>query len=317
MTVYLDVILIENLCMNYIILFATGYIMKLKIKHLRIILSSAIGGVYAIISYMDIIPVYSTLIAKVILSISMVYIAYYPKNIKLCLKELLLFYLVSFVFGGCAFALLYIIKPQNILMKNGVYIGTYPVKVAIIGALVGFIITYLAFKLIKGRITKKNVFYEVTIIFKGKIVEVTAMLDTGNLLKDPISQTPVMLVQKDKLYKIIPKNILDSIEKALGGDENIEIDTKERNEYFSKFRIIPFKSIGKQNGMLIGVKPDFVKIEYEDREEYIYDVVIGMYDKKINKDYHALIGLELLEGEKQDANIRNIKQNVRKVHSKR
>ena len=70
MTVYLDVILIENLCMNYIILFATGYIMKLKIKHLRIILSSAIGGVYAIISYMDIIPVYSTLIAKVILSIN-------------------------------------------------------------------------------------------------------------------------------------------------------------------------------------------------------------------------------------------------------
>ena len=297
MTVYLDVILIENLCMNYIILFATGYIMKLKIKHLRIILSSAIGGVYAITSYMDIIPVYSTLIAKVILSISMVYIAYYPKNIKLCLKELLLFYLVSFVFGGCAFALLYIIKPQNILMKNGVYIGTYPVKVAIIGALVGFIITYLAFKLIKGRITKKNVFYEVTIIFKGKIVEVTAMLDTGNLLKDPISQTPVMLVQKDKLYKIIPKNILDSIEKALGGDENIEIDTKERNEYFSKFRIIPFKSIGKQNGMLIGFKADKIKIDINDNIEDLKNIIIGIYNGKFSKSekYSALIGLDILE----------------------
>ena len=297
MTVYLDVILIENLCMNYIILFATGYIMKLKIKHLRIILSSTIGEVYPIISYMDIIAVYSTLIAKVILSISMVYIAYYPKNIKLCLKELLLFYLVSFVFGGCAFALLYIIKPQNILMKNGVYIGTYPVKVAIIGALVGFIITYLAFKLIKGRITKKNVFYEVTIIFKGKIVEVTAMLDTGNLLKDPISQTPVMLVQKDKLYKIIPKNILDSIEKALGGDENIEIDTKERNEYFSKFRIIPFKSIGKQNGMLIGFKADKIKIDINDNVEDLKNIIIGIYNGKFSKSekYSALIGLDILE----------------------
>ena len=297
MTVYLDVILIENLCMNYIILFATGYIMKLKIKHLRIILSSAIGGVYAIISYMDIIPVYSTLIAKVILSISMVYIAYYPKNIKLCLKELLLFYLVSFVFGGCAFALLYIIKPQNILMKNGVYIGTYPIKVAIIGALVGFIITYLAFKLIKGRISKKNVFYEVTIIFKGKIVGVTAMLDTGNLLKDPISQMPVMLVQKDKLYKIIPKNILDSIEKALGGDDNIEIDTKERNEYFSRFRIIPFKSIGKQNGMLIGFKADKIKIDINDNVEDLKNIIIGIYNGKFSKSekYSALIGLDILE----------------------
>ena len=31
------------------------------------------------------------------------------------------------------------------------------------------------------------------------------MLDTGNLLKDPISQMPVILVQKDKLSNIIPK----------------------------------------------------------------------------------------------------------------
>ena len=297
MTVYLDVILIENLCMNYIILFATGYIMKLKIKHLRIILSSLIGGVYAIISYMDIIPVYSTLIAKVILSISMIYIAYYPKNIRLCLKELLLFYLVSFVFGGCAFALLYIIKPQNILMKNGVYIGTYPIKVAIIGALVGFILTYLAFRLIKGKITKKSVFYEITIFFKDKTVEVTAMLDTGNLLKDPISQMPVVLVQKDKLYKIIPKNILDNIENVLGGDDNLKITEKERNEYFPKFKIIPFKSIGKQNGILVGFKADKLQIDINDNIEEVKEIIIGIYNGKFSKSekYSALIGLDILE----------------------
>lgn len=297
MTVYLDIILIENLCMNYIILFATGYIMKLKIKHLRIILSSLIGGIYAIISYMDIIPVYSTLIAKVILSISMVYIAYYPKNIKLCLKELLLFYLVSFVFGGCAFALLYIIKPQNILMKNGVYIGTYPIKVAIIGALVGFILTYLAFRLIKGKITKKSVFYEVTIFFKDKTVEVTAMLDTGNLLKDPISQMPVVLVQKNKLCEIIPKNILDNIENMLGGGANLQITEKERNEYFSKFKIIPFKSIGKQNGMLVGFKADKLQIDINDDVEEIKNIIIGIYNGRFSKSekYSALIGLDILE----------------------
>ena len=77
MTVYLDVILIENLCMNYIILFATGYIMKLKMKQLRIIISSLIGGIYAIISYINIIPIYSTLIAKIILSISMIGVTIY------------------------------------------------------------------------------------------------------------------------------------------------------------------------------------------------------------------------------------------------
>lgn len=297
MTVYLDVILIENLCMNYIILFATGYIMKLKMKYLRIIISSLIGGVYAIISYIDIIPVYSTLIAKIILSVSMVYIAYYPKNVKLCLKELLLFYLVSFVFGGCAFALLYIIKPQNILMKNGVYIGTYPLKVALIGALVGFILTYLAFRLIKGKISKKSVFYEVRIFFKDKIVDVIAMLDTGNLLKDPISQMPVILVQKDKLNELIPKNILDNIENVLGGDENLKISEEERNEYLSKLKIIPFKSVGKQNGMLVGFKIDKVQIDINDNIEEIKNVIIGIYNGKFSKNekYSALIGLDILE----------------------
>lgn len=309
MTVYLDVILIENLCMNYIILFATGYIMKLKIKQFRIIISSLIGGIYAIIAYMEIIPVYSNLISKIILSISMVYIAYYPKNIKLCLKELLLFYLVSFVFGGCAFALLYIIKPQNILMKNGVYIGTYPIKVAIIGALLGFIITYLAFKIIKGRITKKSVFYEITIFFKEKTVEVTAMLDTGNLLKDPISQMPVILIQKNKLSQIIPKNILDNLENVLGGGYSLNISETERNEYFSKFKIIPFNSIGKQNGMLIGFKADKIQIDINDNVEEVKNVIIGIYNGKFSKSekYSALIGLDILERGNESEFITNIK----------
>ena len=69
--------------------------------------------------------------------------------------------------------------------------------------------------------------------------------------------------------------------------------------------------------MLIGIKPDFVKVMFEDNEKYIEDVIIGIYDKKINKEYSALIGLELLEGESENADIRNIKQDVRKVHSKR
>ena len=43
MTIYLDIVLIENLCMNYIILFATGYIMKVKSRHIRMIISSTFG----------------------------------------------------------------------------------------------------------------------------------------------------------------------------------------------------------------------------------------------------------------------------------
>ena len=47
MTIYLDVVLFENLCMNYIILFATAYILKMKKKNIRLLISSLIGGIYS------------------------------------------------------------------------------------------------------------------------------------------------------------------------------------------------------------------------------------------------------------------------------
>ena len=69
----------------------------------------------------------------------------------------MIFYLTSFVFGGCAFALLYFVKPQDVLMKNGVYIGTYPIKIALLGGIVGFIITNIAFKIIKNKAKKEKI----------------------------------------------------------------------------------------------------------------------------------------------------------------
>ena len=49
MTIYIDVVLFENLIMNYIILLATGIILKIKIKHLRLIIASLIEAIYSIL----------------------------------------------------------------------------------------------------------------------------------------------------------------------------------------------------------------------------------------------------------------------------
>lgn len=132
MTIYLDVVLLENLCMNYIILFATGYILKIKVKHIRLIIAALLGGVYSILAYTQILMAYSNIVMKIILSIAMVYISYKPSNVKLLVKQIMIFYLISFVFGGTAFALLYFIRPQDILIKDGVFIGTYPLKIALL-----------------------------------------------------------------------------------------------------------------------------------------------------------------------------------------
>ena len=51
MTIYIDVVLIENLIMNFIILLATGLILKEKIKNVRLLLASFLGAIYSVVSY--------------------------------------------------------------------------------------------------------------------------------------------------------------------------------------------------------------------------------------------------------------------------
>ena len=295
MTVYIDVVLIENLCMNYIILFGTGYIIKLKIKHWRIIISSLIGAVYAILAYMRIFPLYANVVVKIILSICMVYVAFNPKNVKVIIKELIVFYLVSFALGGCAFALLYIVKPQDIFMKDGVYIGTYPIKIALLGGVVGFIITYIGFKVVKTRMDKNELIYEVIVKINRKELTTKVLLDTGNMLKDPISNNPVILIEKKILYNFLPKELIENTKNVLGGDfkENYDVE----NEYRTRLRIIPFTSVGKQNGMMLGIKVDEIKVITDIDEIINTNAIICVYEKEFSKKekYFGLMGIDLLE----------------------
>ena len=293
MTIYVDIVLLENLCMNYIILFGTAYIIKIKVKHIRILLASLIGAVYAVLAYAGVFPIYANLITKIILSICMTYIAFNPKKLKGLIKELILFYLVSFALGGCAFALLYIVRPQDIFMKNGVYIGTYPLKIALLGGITGFVITYVAIKIVKTRITKNEIIYKAIIKIEEQEIEINVLLDTGNMLKDPISGDAVIMVEKNKLYKILPNEMLDNTNKFLGG----EFENAESLEYRKRIRFIPFTSVGKQNGMLLGIKPDLVKIIIDVDEIVNEKTIIGVYEKTFSKygKYSGLIGLDILE----------------------
>lgn len=306
MTVYVDIVLLENICMNYIILFGAAYIIKIKIKHIRIILASLLGAIYAVLSYTEIVPMYTSLPIKVVLSICMVYIAFTPKKIKGLIKELVVFYLISFALGGCAFALLYIVRPQDIFIHNGVYIGTYPLKIALLGGIVGFIITYIAFKIVKSRVSKNEIIYKAIINIEEKNIEINVLLDTGNMLKDAISGDAVIVIEKNKLEEIVPEEILDNVDKILGGD----LESIEDLEYRKKLRFIPFTSVGKQNGMLLGIKADTVKIVTDVEEIINKRVIVGIYEKTFSKSgrYNGLIGLDILERSEKNEYLTVIKK---------
>lgn len=304
MTVYIDIIFLENLFMNCIILFATAIILKNPIKILRILTSSIIGSIYAIIIYTSRLQIYSNIFVKIALSAVMVYVAFNPSKVKSFLKEIMIFYLTSFTFGGVTFALLYFVKPQNISFQNGVLIGVSPIKIIITGGLIGFIIITISFKNIKGKLTKKDMICDIKIIQKDKTKQMKAIIDTGNLLTDPITKAPIIIVEKDKLIDIFPKNILENTINFIEGKD------VEMGEYLSKIRIIPFKSLGKENGLLLGIKVDGVIINYQNNDNFVKEVIVGIYEKKLsnNDSYSALIGLNILEkGEDYDEYFRYVK----------
>lgn len=276
--------------MNSIIIYATAIILKKEIKILRILIGSVIGAIYACVYYISNMRIYGEFILKIILSIVIVYVSFDNKGVKEFLRELLIFYLTSFTFGGVAFALLYLISPGNILFEKGTLIGFYPLKMILIGGLIGFFIIIVSFKSIKNKITKKDMFCNISIIFEHTKIEVNAIIDTGNFLKEPITGMPVIIVEKDILKDAISANILENIEEIINGKKIIE------DKYMSKIRLIPFSALGTDKGLLLGIKPDNFYISYQEKIIKSRNIVVGIYNKKLSKNnrYNALVGLDII-----------------------
>lgn len=302
MTIYLDLIILENIIMNYIIILTTGMICKTNIKHIKIFLASLLGAIYAIISYVVNIDIYNNQIIKIIVSICLVYISFSSLNFKILFKQLIIFYLTSFCFGGAAYYLLYNISPDLIKIINGAFVGVYPLKIAVLGGILGFFIINISFKVIKNKLGTQDIIYDIEIVYKENKANIKVILDTGNLLKDPITNIPVLIVEAKKIKNIVPEVVLNNIENIINnnGFEDIGEQIKTRCS------IIPFSSIGKNNGIIMGFRPDYIKIYTNNGEEIIRrKVILGIYNNKITNNgiYSGLIGLNLLnEGEEYEYN---------------
>lgn len=295
MTVYIDVVFLENLILNVIILYTTSLIAKINLKIIRTLISASIGSIYAIMYYIFQIGLYSNIIFKFVLSVIMIYVAFNPKEFKTLLKVLILFYLTSFVFGGASLSVIYLVNAQRINIQNGMIIGKYTMNTIFTGIIIAFIVIVIAFKIIKSKISKNDLFCDIRFKINNKEIKTKAMLDTGNLLKEPITNIPVVVVEHKLLYDVIPNEILDNIENILGGDLE-DISDEVKSDYISKLKVIPFTSLGKQNGILLGIKADELIVEEMNSEKKIDKVIIGIYNKELSKKrtYSALIGIDVI-----------------------
>ncbi len=295
MTIYVDVVFLENILLNYIIILATGIISKSKINYFRILISSLIGGIFVITNYVFGISQNTNLFFKLLLSVLMILIGFKEHKFKKIVKQFVFFYLVSFTFGGIAFMLLFLVSPDDIVFEKNHFTGTYPIKMTLIAGGVGLVIIIIVSNIIRSRMTTKEMLCEIEIFYLGKNKRIKSMIDSGNLLKDPISKSDVIIVEKDSLTNIVSENILKNISTIVKGEW---LDSDNIHSY--KLKVIPFSSLGNDNGILIGFKPDYIKI-YGDTELVRDDVLVGIYDGKLSKNnlFTSLIGLDVIDKGKE------------------
>ena len=86
---------------------------------------------------------------------------------------------------------------ENAKFKISKINGYIAIKIGNI-TILGFITIITVSKIIKDRMSKKAMLCDLEIFYKGKVRKIKTMIDTGNLLKEPISKKDVIIVEKSR-----------------------------------------------------------------------------------------------------------------------
>jgi len=296
--IYLDILVLENLVINYLILSVTAKFSRLRVSSLRLFAGSIVGALYVVFIILQPgIKIYYTTFAKVLLSIFIIAITFSPRKVLAFIKTLVIFYISTFIFAGAALAFLFF-NQQGGFVRNGiVYVfGQSKWSLMVFSFLTVGIIIKIFWEVIQSRITKDKLLISVKISFDNRVIDLSALIDTGNSLKDPLTNIPVMVVEFKALQELLPVEIKSIFENSQEDDLNSVTAIISNSKWFSRFRLIPFSSLGKENGMLIGFKPDFIEIGEGQERRDIKNVIVGIYNRSLsrNEKYKALLGPELV-----------------------
>ena len=121
------------------------------------------------------------------------------------------------------------------------------------------------------------------IIYKGKELLISALVDTGNNLKDPLSNKSIFVVELSKLLTMLPEELIEfyKIKKYT----KIEDLLLKLSDEFPLI-LVPFKSIGNEKGIILGFKPDNVIIRFhnETQEIQLDRIIIGIYNGHLSNE---------------------------------
>ncbi len=265
--IYADVLFIVNFIIDYILLSITSFFIKKNTNLPKMILASVFGAMYASFIFFVSTGIFFSFLLSIAVSMTMIIIAYGTKNFLVLIKNISIFYLVSFVSGGIGIAFLSL-SNKMIGVNYAVNSGVFYINIDAYTLLFIFVFSIVAIHTSTGYIKKIRVksqyLYTVTIEKNGKSVTDTAFFDTGNFLKEPVTQTSVIIAE---WQTVAPLFDFKSI------DECVALSPKE-------FVYIPCRNLVGSGGVF-AFRPDKIDADNMDINEPVY---VGICNTSLDKD---------------------------------
>jgi len=261
MTIYLDLLFLINFIFDFLILLVVNVALKRYTKIYKLILASLFGGLSLLFLFININNI-TLSILKVLIASLMVLISFGYKNVRYVFYNLLYFYMVSIILGG----FLYYLKIEFSYDRDGLVFFYKGLSFSYLVLIVISPLILLVFiKSLKVLREVKNYYYKVDIKLSCDFkVSLTGFLDTGNRLIDPITNKPIILLNK----------------RVLKGKYHI------RSPMY-----VPFNSLNN-HGLLECVKPISIYINDKVLDNYL----IGFSDKSFKLNgIDCLLNYKILE----------------------
>ena len=290
--VYADLYFLINFSMDFLCFFLSGKLISKPLSPLRMALASAVGGVYAIALLFISAPPVWLLTLHVLVSALMCLIA---MTDLAAFGELpyhtLVFTAISMFLGGAMTALMSLFDkliPEDMISNADGTSDSISVYALALLAVIAAVITLVGGNSLKSRMARPNA--TVTLEVQDKTASFRGLSDSGNLLREPISGKPCIVVAPELLSEIMPREITKMIKQGTSAETLI---CKCRESTSLPLRLIPAKT-ATGGTMLLGFIPDKIYIN-TGRTPKLKDaaVAVGLIDKNAS-GVEALIPSELM-----------------------
>ncbi|MCT1397747.1 MULTISPECIES: sigma-E processing peptidase SpoIIGA [unclassified Paenibacillus] len=314
MVVYIDLIFLANLVIDGMLLALTAWMRRVKPRWWRLVLSSVVGALYVVMMFVPQLSFLFTFLIKFGLSLIMLWIAFGFASLQSYLRNLGAFYMVNFAAAGGIIGVHYLVQNSGELF-SGIWYTTsgglsFELKVGFWFACITFFVVVFGFKAVQTTKRKTEnreaLLGEVSVWIGSAKISCVGLLDTGNQLSDPLTRTPVMVMEAALWEAHLPQGWSKQLMEG-EPDKLIMGLAAEEFEWQDRLRLVPYRGVNRGAAFMLALKPDMVRIELGGFEYSASKVLIGLDGGTLSGDraYRAIIHPALTEGEgttKMDAN---------------